>query len=109
MSRVRSALEACKTRMNSAKQTAAGGSECIGAARGEQGPPRRSLLFVVVDVIATVLSLPADPGVDVHGQKLTTFDEFRIRAYFVNLNVEEKPAFTEDLLRINNARGLFVV
>ena len=71
--------------------------------------PRRSLLFVVVDVIATVHSLSADPGIDVHGQKLSAFDEFRIRTYFVNLNVEEKPTFTEDLLRIDNARGLLVV
>ena len=62
------------------------------------------LLAVIVLVVAA-----ADLWIHIHRQQLSAFDQLRIGVCLVHLHVQEKPAFAEDVFRVDNTGGFLVV
>ena len=54
------------------------------------------------------LSLSADLRMNVHCEKLATFHQFWIAACLVILDDKQEPALAEDVLRVDDAGGLFI-
>ena len=62
------------------------------------------MLVVIVLIVAA-----ADPWIHIHRQQLSAFDELRIGVCLVHLHVQQKPAFAEDVLRVDDSGGFLVV
>src|SRR5215510_1024723 len=70
-------------------------------------PP--ALVVVVVPVPLGFRLGHPDVRVQPQRQELPAFDEFRIAAQLVRLNIQQEPSFSQDVSNIDDSRGLFVV